>query len=354
VSFSVELIMAWTIVKRGWDFSVTAFPNERFYMHGGPGVFNLAAVVIGALFKYLHFNHLTFYLFNVLMSVVTVIVFFHLARTCLNRKLALYVTAIFAFNPELALYNNFVLKENLLILAIVTAMYCFFKALDTNGLIYKIQFLLLVLLVALIREPLVFMGLLSLAFVGKSTRRGIILTASFVLLPIMYGPCAALARSYWFSHLGNYGATKAIFEDIYGVPTSVTFGEVFSSPALFAEYFSRSLLYYLRPGWSTGLKFNSFLVPYTLFVVYVFVASFPYRKHLTSTYRTAYLLITFTVILISLILIIYDPSERYRYSVYQLGFTLLVLNFRGYQECMGQVPCAASVPPQAMVECATA
>jgi hypothetical protein len=73
-------------------------------------------------------------------------------------------------------------------------------------------------------------------------------------------------------------------------------------------------------------------VPYTLFVVYVFAASFPYRKYLASAYRTAYFFIGMAIILASLIIIIYDPVERYRYSVYQLGFTLLILNLKGYQE----------------------
>jgi hypothetical protein len=342
VSFSVALIMAWTIIKRGWDFRVTAFPNERFYMSGGPDVFNLAAVVIGAMFRYLHFNHLIFYLFNVLVSSATVVVFFHLARTCLDRKLALYVTAVFAFNPEFAFYNNFVLKENALILIVVVAMYSFFKALATNSLCHRVLFCLLLPLIALIREPLVLMGFLPLAFVKKSRRRLIILggiVASSILLCLMYEQCTAPVRSYWVSHLGDYGATRAIFEDIYGVPASVTFGTLFSSPRLFAEYFLRSLLYYLRPGWNAGVKLNSVLVPYTLFVVYVFAASFPYRKYLTSTYRTAYSLIALTVILISLILVIYDPIERYRYTVYQLGFTLLVLNLNGHQERLRQERC---------------
>jgi len=339
VSFSVALILAWTIIKRGWDFRVTSFPNEGFYMSGGPNVFNLAAVVIGAMFQYLHFNHLTFYLFNVLISSIAVICFFHLARTCLDRKFALYVTAIFAFNPELAFYNNFVLKENLLILVIVVAMYCFFKALATNELIYKILFLILLPLIGLLREPLVLMGLLPLAFFRKPTRRLVLfsgIAAAFGLLYLMREQAGTLIRAYWASHTGYYGATKAISEDIYGVPTSVTFGEVFSSPALFTEYFFRSFLYYIRPGWNAGLKLNSALIPYTLFVIYVFIASFPFRKYLVSIYRTAYVLIALIVIALSVILILYDPIERYRYSVFQLAFTLLVLNLKGYQERLRQ------------------
>ena len=95
---------------------------------------------------------MTFYLFNVIVSATTVIVFFYLAMICLDRKLTLYVTAIFAFNPEFAFYNNFVLKENLLILILVVAMYCFFKALETNNFIYKILFLFLLPLITL-SEP---------------------------------------------------------------------------------------------------------------------------------------------------------------------------------------------------------
>jgi hypothetical protein len=335
VSFSLALIMAWTMIKRGWDFRVTSFPNERFYMSGGPDVFNLAAVVIGAMFQYLHFNHLTFYLFNVLVSSATVVIFFYLARICLDRKLALYVTALFAFNPELAFYNNFVLKENLLILVIVVAMYFFFKALTADRIMYKIGFLLLLPPVALLREPLVLMGFLPLAFFRNPARRLIFFCGIAVacgLLYLMREPTSTLIKAYWASHLGNYGATKAIFEDIYGVPTSVTFGEVFSSPSLCAEYMLRSFLYYIRPGWNAGVKLNSALIPYTLFVIYVFIASFPLRKYLVPTYRTAYGLIALIVIALSVLLIIYDPIERYRYSVFQLAFTLLVLNLAGYQE----------------------
>jgi len=327
--------MAWTLIKRDWDFSVASFGDESFYIAGGPARFNIAAVVIGTLFKHLHFNHLTFYLFNILLSATTVVVFFNLARSCLSRKVSLYVTAIFAFNPEFVFYNNFVVKENMLILVIVVAMYFFFKALSTNLLVYKILFCLLLPLIALIREPLALMGLLPLALLTKSTRRLVILAecaAAFGLLYLMREQSIELFKAHWSSHIGYYGATKTIFEDIYGTSTSVTFSTLFRSPALLAEYLFRSFLFYIRPGWSAGLKLNSFLIPYTLFVVYVFIASFPYRKCLASTYRTAYLLIALTIILISLVLIIYNPVERYRYSVYQLGFSLLVLNLRGYQE----------------------
>jgi 4-amino-4-deoxy-L-arabinose transferase-like glycosyltransferase len=357
VAFSIVLIMTWTIIKRGWDFSVTTFPNENFYMYGGQGVFNAAAVLIGAMFKYLHFNHLTFYLFNVFLSATTVIVFFHLASTCLDRKLALYVTAIFAFNPELAFYNNFVLKENLLILILVVAMYCFFKALETNNFAYKILFFLLLPLITLIREPLVLLGLLPLAFFRKPMRRLIILSGAMVacgLLYLMREKTSTLILTYWSSHIGNYGATKEIFKNIFGVSTEVTFGELFSSPTLFAEYFFRSLLYYIRPGWNAGVKLNSFLIPYSLFTVFVFIASLSYRKCLSSTYRTAYLLITSTIILISLVLIIYDPIERYRYSVYQLGFSLLVLNLRGYQKCIHGYSCPKTAQIHTMIEHLTA
>ena len=358
VSFSVALVMAWTAIKRGWDFSVTSFSSEIFYASGGaPGRFDIAAVVIGALFKYLHFNHMTFYLFNILLSTATVIVFYHLARTCLERKFSLYVTAIFALNPEFAFYNNFVLKENALILFIIIAMYLFFRALDTNLFGYKVFFFLLLPLIVIVREPLVLTGLLLLAFLRKSTRRFILLSgaaAVFVLLFIMHEQSVLFFKAYWVSHLGHYGATKIILEKMYGTPTVVTFGEIFSSPSLFVNYYIRSFLYYIRPGWSAGMKLNSFLIPYTLFTVYVFIASFRYRKYLTSNYRTAYLLIASTIILISLILIIYDPIERYRYSVYQLGFTLLVLNLKGYQEYIFYQPNMAATRSEADMKYAMA
>jgi len=328
MTFSVALIMVWTIVKRGWDFSITSFGDESFYVAGGPTRFNIAAIAIGALFKYLHFDYLTFYLLNVLLSSLTVFVFFHLARTCLRRKLSLYLTAIFAFNPELAFYNNFVVKENLLILVIIAAMYFFFKALATNSLHYKILFCLFLPVIALIREPLALMVILPLAFLTKSVRKFVAVFGVAAVVGLLYPVC----QRYWSAHIGYYGATIAIFEDIYGVRTSVTFGELFTSPALLAEYLLRSFLFYVRPGWSAGVKLNTFLVPYTLFVVYVFVASFPYRKYLPSAYRTAYVAIAVTIILISIMLIIYNPVERYRYTVYQFGFMLLILNFRGYQE----------------------
>ena len=356
VSFSVALIAAWTVIKRGWDFSVTSFSSESFYVSGGgPGRFDVAAVMIGALFRHLDFNHLAFYSFNILISAAAVVVFYHLARTCLDRKLTLYVTAIFAFNPELAFYNNFVLKENFLILAIVVAMYFFFKALATNESGYKGLFCFLLPPLVLIREPLFLMGLLPLALLPRTARRLILLcgmAATCVLVYLMREQTDVLIERYSTSHTGTYGATKAIFEDIYGYPTSVTFGTLFSSPALLAEYLVRSFLYYVRPGWSAGVKLNSFLVPYTLFVVYVFVASFPYRKFLTPAYRTAYAFIAWVIILVSLLVIIYDPIERYRYSVYQLGFTLLVLNFRGYQERV--LACADAAELQAGLEYATA
>lgn len=357
VAFSMALILSWTIIKRGWDFSVTSFSNENFYMAGGPGVFNIAAVFIGAMFHYLHFNHMTFYLFNVIVSATTVIVFFYLAMICLDRKLTLYVTAIFAFNPEFAFYNNFVLKENLLILILVVAMYCFFKALETNNFIYKILFLFLLPLITLIREPLALMVLLLLAFLKKPIRRLILLStviAALCVALITDGQISHFFQRYLASHLGNYGVTRIILEKIYGKPTIVTFSEIFSSPSLFVNYYLRSILYYLRPGWNAGVKLNLFLIPYSLFTVYVFIASFHYRKYLTSNYRTAYRLIALSIILISLILIIYDPIERYRYSVYQLGFTLLVLNFRGYHEYVHSYSCPKAIKIHTMIEHATA
>ncbi len=348
VTFSIALIMSWTIIKRGFDFSVASFGDESFYIAGGPGRFNIAAIVIGALFKHLYFNHLTFYLLNTLLSTATVIVFFYLARSCLSRKIALYITAIFAFNPELVFYNNFVVKENMLILLIIVAMYFFFKALSTNLLGYKIIFCLFLPVIALIREPFALMGLLPLVFLKKSTRRLVVISAFMAAFGLMF----PIYEKFYYAHIGNYGATIAIFEDIYGLRTSVTFGELFNSPGLLAEYLFRSFLFYVRPGWSAGLKFNTFLVPYTLFVVFVFATSFRYRKYLTSTHRTAYSFIAFTIILISLALIIYNPVERYRYSVYQLGFSLLVLNLSGYHEYIYRNPVEVKISRAIRAECA--
>lgn len=358
VAFSIALIMAWTIIKRDWDFSVTSFSSEIFYISGGvPSRFDIAAIVIGALFKHLHFNHLIFYLFNTMLSSVTVIIFFNMARICLERKLSLFITAIFAFNPEFVFYNNFVLKENALILIIILAMYLFFKALDTNFFVYKIFFILLLPLIAVIREPFALMVLLPLAFLRKPVKRLILLSATvaalYVVL-IMQEKILLFLQRYWASHLGNYGTTRIILEKIYGKPTIVTFGEIFSSPSLFANYYIRSILYYIRPGWSAGMKLNSFLIPYSLFTIYVFMASFRYRKYLTSYYRTTYQLIALSIILVSLILIIYDPIERYRYSVYQLGFTLIVLNFRGYQEYLLYHPDMVMTPSEADMKYAIA
>ena len=332
VTFSLAVIMAWTAIKRDWDFSETSFSNENSYVSGDTDEFNAAAVVISAQFRYLHFNHLVFYLFNIVVSATTVIVFFNLARTGLGRKLSLYVTALFAFNPEFVFYNNFVLKENMLILVVVVAMYFFFRSLATNLLIYKILFCLLLPLIPLLRKPLILMGLLPLVFLPKCTKRLMFLSG----IAAASGLFLVMLSSCWTSAIGNYGVTKVLFEDIYGVPTFVTFGTLFTSPVLFAEYFLRSLLYYIRPGWSAGIKLNSFLIPYTLFVVYVFLASFPHRKSLAPAYRTAYAFIALIIILVSVIFIVYDPVERYRYSVFQLAFTLLVLNLKGYQEHLRQ------------------
>jgi len=159
-----------------------------------------------------------------------------------------------------------------------------------------------------------------------------------------------LFQKCWASHLGNYGATRIILEKMYGVPTLVTFGEILSSPSLFAYYYLRSFLYYIRPGWSAGMKFNSFLVPYTLIVVYIFIASLRYRHFLSPIYRKVYLTIALIIIGTSLLIIIYDPIERYRYSVYQFGFTLLILNLRGYQEHINSYLCPATAEMQAAAE----
>jgi len=341
VTFSLALILAWTIVKRGCDFSVTSFSNEQFYMAGGPGTFNIAAVAIGALFKYLHFNHLGFYLLNVVISSLTVVVFFMLARTCLARRLSLYVTAIFAFNPEFAFYNNFVLKENILILIIVVAMFLFFKAMVTDLPVYKFLFFFLMPLIIVVREPLILMAILPLALLPRTTRRLTIFSGAIAVLCLSYlarEQIAEICALYWVSHIGQYGATKEIFADIYGYPTEVTFGTLLSSPGLLAEYLIRSFLYYMRPGWHAGIKLNAFLVPYTIFVVYIFLASFTYRKYLNSKFRTTYSCIGVAIVLVSMIIIFYDPVERYRYSIYQLGFTLLVLNLKGYQEYIAYRP----------------
>ena len=310
-------------------------------MASGRGTFNAAALVIGALFKYLHFSQLAFYCFNVLMSSLTVVMFFCLARSFLTRKPSLYVTAVFAFNPELAFYNNFVLKENMVIFVMVVAMYFFFRAMATNCPVCKILFCLLLVPIALLREPLALIGILVIGLLPKRAIpwAGV---AALGLVCMVYGQCAQLAKSYCVSHLGNYGITRHLLEDIYGVPTVITFGELFSSPALLAEYLIRSFVYYVRPGWNSGLKFNTFLVPYTLFVVYIFVASFSYRKYLPPAHRRAYLFVSVIIILLSLLYIIYDPVERYRYSVYQLGFTLLALNLYGYHEYRSRRPDAVT------------
>lgn len=348
VAFSITLIMAWTIIKRGWDFSVTSFSNENFYITGGPDDFSIVAIVIGILFKYLHFNHLSFYLFNTLLSAVTVIVFFNMARVCLERKLSLYITAIFAFNPEFVFYNNFILKENIIILTIVVVMYFFFKALATNSLSYKVLFCLLLPLVPLLRKPLVLVGLLPIVFLPKCTRKLVLVSGIIATCGLLF----YILRLCWTSNIGDYGATKIVLENIYGSPTAVPFSAVFGTPALLAEYLFRSFLYYIRPGWSAGMKLNSFLVPYTLLTVYLFMASLRYRHFLSPIDRRVYLAIVLIIIGVSLVIIIYDPIERYRYSVYQFGFTLFVLNLRGYQERIR--PCVDTAELQAGIECATA
>lgn len=348
VTFSIALIMAWTIIKRDWDFSVTSFSNEKFYVVGDPERFSVVALAIGALFKYLHFSHLTLYLLNTLLSAITVIVFFNMACVCLERKLSLYITAIFAFNPEFVFYNNFVLKENIIILTIVVVMYFFFKALATNSLGYKMLFCFLLLLVPLLRKPLVLIGLLPIVFLPKCTRKLILLSG----IVAACGLLLYIVRLCWTSSVGDYGATKIVLKSMYGAPTAIKFSTVFSTPALLAEYLFRSFLYYIRPGWSAGMKLNSFLVPYTLLTVYLFMASLRYRHFLSPADRRAYLAIVMIIIGMSIVFIIYDPIERYRYSVYQFGFTLLVLNLRGYQERIR--PCVDTAELQAGLECATA
>lgn len=325
----------WTFLKRDGDFSVMFCPNEKAFVAGNVPRLGWTAIVTGALFKYLHFNHLAFYLFNTFLSAVSVVIFHSLARTCLDKKLSLYVTAIFAFNPAVFYYNNFVLKETILMLIIVSVMYLFLKALETNLLRYKIMLLLLLPLL-LTREPFCLMFLLLFAFLpARKARFMILLPAIALFIALM---CYSLffdwdlVDKYLCSHLGNYGATKIVLRHIYGKPTVITFAELFNSPVLFAKYLLISAFYYMKPGMNDGIKLNCILIPHTLFVYVIFIKSFMYRRFLDSRYRIAYSYIGMIILLVSLILIVYDPIERYRYCVFHLVFTLLVLNFKGWQK----------------------
>ena len=331
---SLAVLFMWTTLKRGGDFSVTSFPDESFYISGGPGEFNLLGTFIGILFKYLHFNHLDFYLFNILLSTTAVVVFFKTVRTFLNRKLSLYLTAIFAFNPEMLYYNNFVLKESILTLVIVVAMYLFLKAWATNLLHHKILFYLFLPLLPLIREPLVLMMILPLAFLPKSTRLitySLIITIAICLSQVV--PDEYISKINPFAlhkFAGSVGLTHRILTSTLGTETLITFEELISTPLSLLEYLLRSTLYFIRPGWDNGILLNSVLVPYSLFVFYIFLASFQYRKWLNKNDRRAYFFIALSLILLSVFLIMCIPSVRYRYNVFLLAFMLIILNFKGY------------------------
>jgi len=178
VVFSIGFMLMWTFLKRGGDFSVMFCPNEKGFVAGNVSRLGWTA------------NHLAFYLFNTFLSTISVVIFHSLARTCLDKKLSLYATAIFAFNPAVFYYNNFVLKETILMLIIVSVMYLFLKALKTNLLRYKIMLLLLLPLL-LTREPFCFMFLLLFAFLPKQKMKIMILLPAVVLLfsVICYANC---------------------------------------------------------------------------------------------------------------------------------------------------------------------
>ena len=225
-------------------------------------------------------------------------------------------------------------------------MYLFFKAMATNSLRYKILFILLLPLVPLLRKPLVLMGLLPIVFLPKCTKKLILISGIAVAGGLLF----YILQLCWTADVGDYGATKIILKDIYGAPTIIKLCTIFLTPSLLVEYLFRSTLYYIRPGWSAGMKFNSFLVPYTLFTVYIFIASFRYRHFLSPIDRRVYLTIALIIIGVSIVFIVYDPIERYRYSVYQLGFTLIILNLRGYQKRIDSYPCPVTAKMQATVE----
>ena len=324
----------WTFLKRDGDFSVMFCPNEKEFVAGNVTRLGWTAIVTGVLFKYLHFNHLAFYLFNTFLSAVSVVIFQSLARTCLNKKLSLYATAIFAFNPAVFYYNNFVLKETILMLIIVSVMYLFLKALETYLLRYKIMLLLLLPLL-FTREPFCFMFLLLFAFLPKrKTRMMMLLPAIILLFVIMcYANCLhwnSISR-YFHSHLGNYGATKINLQHIYGKPTVITYAELLTTPVLFAKYILLSVYYFFKPGLNNGIKLNCVLIPYDLFFYFILIASFKFRKFLCQRDKIAYSYIGIIFLLVSLVFLIYDPLERYRDSITPLLTVLLVLNFKGWQ-----------------------
>ena len=125
-------MLLWTYIKRGGDFSVMLCPDEKMYIAGDTAWLGWMSLFISALFRYLHFNHLAFYLFNTFLSTISVIIFYNISRIHLEKQLSLLATAVFAFNPVVFYHNNFVLKETILMLMIVSAMYSFFKAQETN------------------------------------------------------------------------------------------------------------------------------------------------------------------------------------------------------------------------------
>ena len=316
----------WTFLKRDGDFSVMFCPNEKAFVAGNVPRLGWTAIVTGVLFKYLHFNHLAFYLFNTFLSAVSVVIFHSLARTCLDKKLSLYATAIFAFNPAVFYYNNFVLKETILMLIIVSVMYLFLKALKTNLLRYKIMLLLLLPLL-LTREPFCFMFLLLFVFLPKRKMKMMMLLLAIASLLVIM----CYASRYFHSHIGNYGATKTILRHIYGKPTVITYAELLTTPVLFAKYILLSVYYFFKPGLNDGIKLNCVLIPYDLFFYFILIASFKFRKFLYQRDKIAYSYIGIIFLLVSLVFLIYDPLERYRDSITPLLTVLLVLNFKGWQ-----------------------
>ena len=312
-------------------------PNEKAFVVGNVSQLGWIAVFTSALFKYLHFNHLAFYLFNTFLSAISVFIFHKLASIHLDKKLSLFITAIFAFNPAIFFYNNFILKETILMLIVVSFMYFFFKVLETGVLGYKILFLLLLPLFTT-REPFCFAFLLAFAFLPDRKAKIMMLLPVVILLSVLiyYNLFPNwdwdMINKYLCSHLGNYGATKNILRQIYSQATVITFAELLTSPVLFMKYISLSIFYYLKPGMYEGFKLNCTLIPYDLFFYFIFIKTFKYRKFLKTRDSIAYSYIGIVILLISVVFLIYDPHERYRDSVTAFIFMLLVLNFKGWQK----------------------
>ena len=334
VIFSIGFMLIWTFVKREGDFSVMFCPNEKAFVAGNVPRLGWTAIVTGVLFKYLYFNHLAFYLFNTFLSAISVVIFYGLTRTCLDEKLSLSATAIFAFNPVVFYYNNFVLKETILMLLIVSVMYLFFKALKTNSMWYKIMLLLLLPLL-LTREPFCFMFLLLFAFLpARKAKFMMLLPAIALFIALMRYSLFSdwdLVDKYLSSHLGNYGATRIILRHIYGKPTVITFAELLTTPVLFAKYILLSVYYFFKPGLNDGIKLNCVLIPYDLFFYFILITSFKFRKFLCQRDKIAYSYIGIIFLLVSFVFLLYDPLERYRDSINPLLTMLLVLNFKGWQ-----------------------